>query len=86
MSYHRHHAHRPNVGYAVAPLPPGTGYGVPPPNRTQFGGQVPYQAQAPYGAPPPVALVPPVRGPGSVPPPGADPQLWNWFVTVDDDQ
>jgi peflin len=69
-------------GYGAPPgPPPPAGYGAPPP--------------APYGSPPPPVssyggYPPPTSGPGGygaprVPPPGADPQLWNWFVAVDTD-
>ncbi|KAH9485857.1 Programmed cell death protein 6 [Psilocybe cubensis] len=68
----------PPGGYGGPPPPPG-GYGAPPP-----GG---------YGAPPPPGGygAPSYGGGFAAPgprgaPPGADPQLWNWFSTVDTDR
>ncbi|KAF8161611.1 hypothetical protein B0H34DRAFT_796370 [Crassisporium funariophilum] len=72
---------QPGGGYGA---PAGGGYGAPPPG----GG---------YGAPPPPGGygggAPPGYGGGFAPPPtnrgppaGADPQLWNWFSSVDLDR
>ncbi|KAF7362672.1 hypothetical protein MVEN_00616500 [Mycena venus] len=72
-------------GYAPPPGGPG-GYGAPPPG----GG---YNAGGGYGGPPgggygaagghAGGFAPPS---GHGPPPGADPQLWNWFTSVDTDR
>ncbi|KDQ56332.1 hypothetical protein JAAARDRAFT_158370 [Jaapia argillacea MUCL 33604] len=74
----------------------GGGYGTPPPS----GGYGAPPASGGYGAHPPsggYGATPPSygaqRGPGGFnapppagPPPGADPQLWNWFAAVDADR
>jgi len=67
------------------------GYGAPPPVGGYGGGGYPGGAGG-YGGPPPAAhagygggfSAPPSRGGG--PPVGADPQLWQWFNTVDTDR
>ncbi|KAJ3507165.1 hypothetical protein NLJ89_g6462 [Agrocybe chaxingu] len=53
--------------------PPGGGYGAPPPPGGYGGGPAYGGGFAPPGG---------ARGP----PAGADPQLWNWFSTVDTDR
>ncbi|CAA7263128.1 unnamed protein product [Cyclocybe aegerita] len=53
--------------------PPGGGYGAPPPPGGYGGGPTYGGGFAPPGG---------ARGP----PAGADPQLWNWFSTVDTDR
>jgi len=74
----------------------GGGYGAPSgPPPGNYGQQGGYQPPSNYGPPPPVG------GPGGYgsapggfapsgrhggPPPGADPQLWNWFTSVDTDR
>ncbi|KAJ2917712.1 hypothetical protein MD484_g2707, partial [Candolleomyces efflorescens] len=80
----------PGGGYGAPPGPPGGGYG---------GGAGGYGAPPPagggYGAPPPAGGYggPPAYGGGFAAPggnrgapPGADPQLWNWFTAVDTDR
>ena len=52
--------------------PPSTQYGAPPPQQGYYG----HSQQPPYGRPPPSVG----------PPPGADPQLWQWFSAVDTDR
>ncbi|THU83479.1 EF-hand [Dendrothele bispora CBS 962.96] len=76
-------------GYAPPPGgPPGGGYGGAPPPAGGYG--------SPGGAPPPSGYgygqLPPPGAPGGFAagrpmgaPPGADPQLWNWFAAVDTD-
>ncbi|KAK7472141.1 hypothetical protein VKT23_000263 [Stygiomarasmius scandens] len=74
-------------GYAPPPGGPPGGYGSPPPPHGGYG--------APAGAPPGgygYGQAPPPGAPGGFaagrpmgPPPGADPQLWNWFTAVDTD-
>lgn len=53
-----------------------------------YGGQPGYGGQQGYGAPPgygaPGGFAPPSQHSG--PPPGADPQLWQWFIAVDGDR
>jgi len=76
-----------SYGYGAPPPVGGGGYGV------AGGGGYPGGAGG-YGAPPPPAAhagyhgggfsAPPGRGGG--PPAGADPQLWQWFSTVDTDR
>jgi len=78
--------HGGGAGYAPPPGGPG-GYGAPPPPG---GGYNPggYGDARPggYGAPAMHAggFAPPGGAQG--PPPGADPQLWNWFTSVDTDR
>jgi len=62
------------------------GYGAPPPGAPPRGG---YGAQAPqyggaYGGGPGLGTFPSPGGYAM--PPGADPQLWNWFTSVDLDR
>ncbi|KAI9351005.1 hypothetical protein BD770DRAFT_394106 [Pilaira anomala] len=64
------YAPSPHAGYRPAP-PPG---GAPPPPSGQG-----YPPSQQYGRP-----APPARPQG--PPPGSDPQLWNWFTAVDTDR
>ncbi|KAJ1021562.1 hypothetical protein NDA13_005597 [Ustilago tritici] len=79
----------------------GGGYGAPPPQQGGYGAPPPGQ-QGGYGAPPPgqqqggggYGAPPPGQGYGrpqafnasTGPPPGADPQLWQWFIAVDRDR
>lgn len=73
-----HHPHNSLTMY-------GGGYGRPPPPPSGF--VAPPMASMPsqYGRQPP-------QGPGGFafqqpgPPPGADPQLWRWFSSVDEDR
>jgi len=67
------------------------GYGAPPPGGPPPGGHGgPPGGPGGYGAPPGGA--PPLYGGGFAPPaargppPGADPQLWSWFTSVDLDR
>ncbi|KAK0486492.1 hypothetical protein IW261DRAFT_800024 [Armillaria novae-zelandiae] len=67
------------------------GYGAPPPRAPPPGGYGGYGAPPPTGPPPPGGgyaygggFAPPAGQQG--PPPGADPQLWNWFSAVDTDR
>jgi Ca2+-binding EF-hand superfamily protein len=59
-------------GYPNYPPPGGGGYAPPPPPQ-QYGGG--------YGG----GFAPPAGNPHAMPP-GADPQLWNWFTSVDLDR
>ncbi|KAJ7218329.1 hypothetical protein C8J57DRAFT_1598215 [Mycena rebaudengoi] len=80
-------------GYAPPPAhsapPAHGGYGAPPPAHGAPAHGAP-PAHDGYGAPPPAGgpggygggFAPP---PASGPPPGADPQLWSWFSSVDTD-
>ncbi|KAF8058680.1 hypothetical protein FPV67DRAFT_513340 [Lyophyllum atratum] len=80
-----------SYGYA----PPGGGYGAPPPTH---GAGAQGAGGGGYGAPPGGYGAPPQGGPPGYgggfappggnrgPPPGADPQLWQWFTTVDTDR
>ncbi|PPQ89881.1 hypothetical protein CVT25_004803 [Psilocybe cyanescens] len=70
--------------------PPGGGYGGPPPPVGGYGGPPPPGG---YGAPPGGGYggAPAYGGGFTAPggrgaPPGADPQLWTWFSTVDTDR
>ena len=65
-----HYSQRP-PSVAYQQRPPSTQYGAPPPHG--YGAPPP---QPPYGRPPPSVG----------PPPGADPQLWQWFSAVDTDR
>ena len=72
---HRSSSHSSHYG-----RPPSTQYGTPAPQQGYYGHATPAPGYATtpapgYGAPPP---------PG--PPPGADPQLWQWFSAVDTDR
>ncbi|KAJ7288830.1 hypothetical protein C8J57DRAFT_1281378 [Mycena rebaudengoi] len=81
-------------GYAPPPAhgapPAHGGYGAPPPAHGAPAHGAP-PAHGGYGAPPPAGgpggygggFAPP---PASGPPPGADPQLWSWFSSVDTDR
>ncbi|TBU50658.1 EF-hand protein [Dichomitus squalens] len=61
--------------YGHQQRPPSTQYGAPPPQQGYYAQG--HATPAPgYGAPPPM------QGP----PPGADPQLWQWFSAVDSDR
>ncbi|KAJ7189224.1 hypothetical protein C8R46DRAFT_1157817 [Mycena filopes] len=66
------------------------GYGAPPPQGGGYGGGAPPYGGAPggggggYGAGGHAGGFAPPGGGG--PPPGADPQLWNWFSSVDLDR
>jgi len=84
-------------GYAPPPGgPPPAGYAPPPPATYGSSPPAPYGSSPPatYGSSPPPAAgyggyPPPSGAPGYRPPmgapPGADPQLWTWFSTVDTD-
>ncbi|XP_071143858.1 uncharacterized protein [Mytilus edulis] len=67
-------------GYGAPPGQPG--YGAPPPGQPGYpGGQPGYPAAAPqpgYGQAP--------GGYGAGPPPGIDPSVYQWFLTVDQDK
>lgn len=79
-------------GYGGAPPPPGQhqgGYGAPPPGQQQqqggYGGGGSQQSS--YGGPPQGSYGrPQVYNASTGPPPGADPQLWQWFIAVDRDR
>lgn len=88
-----------HAGYGYGGAPPGS-YGQPPPNR--YGQPGGYGQQAPppqgYGQPPAGGYGAPPRGqpqgygaPGQQPgfggaPPGIDPNVYQWFMTVDADR
>jgi len=65
---------------------PGYGhpYGGQPPPQQGYGGTPGYPSQMGYG--PPGGGYPGGYGAPTGPPPGADPTLWNWFITVDRDR
>lgn len=68
----------PGGGYGGAPPPGGGGYGAPPGGGYGGGYGAPYGgSQGPGGF---------AGGPPPAPPPGADPQLWSWFTSVDADR
>ncbi|KAF6767209.1 EF-hand domain pair [Kalmanozyma brasiliensis GHG001] len=72
-------------GYgAPPPGQQGGGYGAPPPG--QQGGYGGGQQQSSYGAPAQGYGRPQVYNSSTGPPPGADPQLWQWFIAVDRDR
>ncbi|PIK55288.1 hypothetical protein BSL78_07807 [Apostichopus japonicus] len=75
-------------GYGAPPQGQ-AGYGAPPPQRAPYGapagqpyGAAPYggQQQQPYGAPGYG------QQPAAGPPPGVDPNIYSWFVSVDQDK
>ena len=73
MSIHYGAPHRhssTSSHYSSQQRPPSTQYGAPPP-QGYYG-----HSQPPYGRPPPSVG----------PPAGADPQLWQWFSSVDTDR
>ncbi|CDU24366.1 related to programmed cell death protein (calcium-binding protein) [Sporisorium scitamineum] len=70
-------------GYG-APPPQQGGYGAPPPG--QQGGYGGNAQQSSYGAPASNYNRPQVYNASTGPPPGADPQLWQWFIAVDRDR
>ncbi|KAF5354368.1 hypothetical protein D9758_010776 [Tetrapyrgos nigripes] len=82
---HSHPGYGAPGGYGGAPPPPAGGYGNPPPPGGGYGahasGGYGYGQQPPPGAAGGFATGRPMGGP----PPGADPQLWTWFSTVDTD-
>ncbi|KAJ1024082.1 hypothetical protein NDA16_002921 [Ustilago loliicola] len=89
-------------GYGQQQQYGGGGYGAPPPQQGGYGAPPPGQQGGGYGAPPPgqqqggggYGAPPPGQGYGrpqvfnasTGPPPGADPQLWQWFIAVDRDR
>lgn len=84
----------PQQGGYGAPPPPGQqgGYGAHPPGQQGYGAPPPGQQggygsqQSSYGAPPQQGYGRPQAFNASTgPPPGADPQLWQWFIAVDRD-
>ncbi|KAG0171881.1 Alpha-1 3/1 6-mannosyltransferase alg-2 [Apophysomyces sp. BC1034] len=84
MSYNH-----PNYGSPYQQQASAQGYGAPPPGA--YGRPVPPPPQG-YGSPatPHQGGYPPTQNygrppPPQGPPPGADPQLWNWFRAVDAD-
>lgn len=72
-------------GYG-APPPQQGGYGAPPPQQGGGYGAPPPGQQGGYGAPPQNYGRPQVYNASTGPPPGADPQLWQWFIAVDRDR
>ncbi|EPQ30608.1 uncharacterized protein PFL1_02132 [Pseudozyma flocculosa PF-1] len=80
----------PGAGAGGYGAPPQSGYGGAPPQQHQggggygqggYGGAQQQQQQPPGGYGRPQAF-----SSRTGPPPGADPQLWQWFVSVDRDQ
>ncbi|SPO48761.1 related to programmed cell death protein (calcium-binding protein) [Moesziomyces antarcticus] len=73
-------------GYGAPPPGQQGGYGAPPPGQQGgYGGGGAQQSS--YGAPPGQGYGrPQVYNSNTGPPPGADPQLWQWFIAVDRDR
>ncbi|TKY87585.1 hypothetical protein EX895_003599 [Sporisorium graminicola] len=72
-------------GYGAPPPGQQGGYGAPPPGQQGGYGGGGQQQQSSYGAPPQNYGRPQAYTASTGPPPGADPQLWQWFIAVDRD-
>ncbi|KAI7896681.1 uncharacterized protein EV154DRAFT_476326 [Mucor mucedo] len=97
MAYNQQYGYNqqtPQTGYQQTGYQQG-GYHAPPPGTPQQGYQPPpggYRPQPPpqqqqqQGYPPSQNYGRPVPPRPQGPPPGSDPQLWNWFTAVDTDR